>query len=110
MRSVSLLDAPSVPTATVTPASSRQRSAILIVYFLWQPRQPLCEELVEARVVGAAEVEHVLRPIGDLPVVGDRHAAGQLAHRLDSDVDLPPVEQAGLEEPGDDARIVERGA
>ena len=77
---------------------------------LRQPRQPLGEERVEALVVGAAEVEHVLRPVGDPPVVGDGHAAGELAHRLDGDVDLPPVEQLRLEQPGDDAGVVERRA
>jgi hypothetical protein len=47
---------------------------------------------------------------GHPPPVGDGHAGGALALRLDLDVDMAGVEDGGLGEAGDHARVVQGGA
>jgi len=47
---------------------------------------------------------------GHPPPVGDGHAGGVLALRLDLDVDVASVEEGMLQQAGDHARVVQGGA
>ena len=64
----------------------------------------------EAVMVDVAHDGGVLRPLGDAPPVDHRHAHGQLGCGLDGDVAVPALEQLGLQQIGDDARVVQRPA
>jgi hypothetical protein len=71
-----------------------------------QPPQPLRQQPAEPVPVHPAHEHRVGRVARHAPPVGDVHAGGVLALRLDLDVDVAGVEEGGLEEGGDHAGVV----
>src|SRR5437762_463150 len=96
-------------TASSWPGSVRMMSFRFMVGMAsGQSCQAFGEEGVETVRIGAAKIENIPRTVRDPPPVGDRQPHGQLAMRLDRDVDLAALEEFGLEQPGDDAGVMQR--